>query len=121
MSTAKNQVNGVTTPSDAIVGRIDTPEEMDSNIPTKRNRPSLLSSVGKIFSRTKKKGPRRVATPRSVLHNDQDDVALTDVEKKYRQVSETSTDRAIRVVLSSLHFGEELVDVLVIQRTDSSS
>ena len=41
----------ITTPSDTSVGRVETPGFSDGTInSSKRSRPSLLASVGKIFA-----------------------------------------------------------------------
>ena len=95
MTTQVRDVDKVTIPSDINKGRLETPGSNRSSDSSKRTRPSLLASVGKIFSRSKKKSmPRRATTPSTEKKEEGNEatVALTPIEIKYRNVFESSSD-----------------------------
>ena len=107
MSTNTIKSKVITNPSDAVSGRVERPESTGSTISSKRTRPSLLASVGKIFNRSsgKKKSSEKRA-PTTVYNDKVDDSvkekALTPVEEKYKKIAETSADRTVRTVLNAL-------------------
>ena len=93
----------ITTPSDTSVGRVETPGFSDGTInSSKRSRPSLLASVGKIFSRSKRRSSKERNSP-----------SLTPLESKYLSLVNSSADRIVFAVLEACHLPKDQIDTLI--------
>ena len=84
MTAEEQETKSVTSPSDTNPERLKTPEFMDSSISSGRPRSNMMASVGKIFSRSKKKLSKRAKSPStsSKTKGEEEEMALTPVEMK---------------------------------------
>ena len=93
----------ITTPSEPDNALTKTPEPQDgAKGSSRRSRPSILASVGKMFSRSKRKSSKERMTSK-----------LTPLETKYLSMTSTSSDRIVFAILEACHFPLDQVDLLI--------